>query len=136
MTLRNTLAVSTVAMALLVAGCGAHYGDKELGGSLVGAGLGALAGSQVGSGKGKLAAVAVGALAGAFVGSDVGRSLDRADRLHAARGTQTALEGRPAGKTVTWRNPDSGNWGAPSPPPAPIRPLAAVPAGTTNPRST
>ncbi len=84
---------------------------KQAGGTLIGAGLGALLGSQVGSGKGKLAAVAVGALAGAWAGSEVGKSLDRADRMYAERTAQDSLEYNQAGQQKSWRNPDSGNSG-------------------------
>ncbi len=80
-------------------------------GTLVGAGLGALAGSQIGGGTGRLAAVAIGALGGAYLGGEVGRSLDRADRARADRTARTALEYNRTGETVRWRNPDSGHSG-------------------------
>ncbi len=80
-------------------------------GTLLGAGLGALAGSQIGGGTGQLAAVAIGALGGAYLGGEVGRSLDRADKAHAERASQSALEYTRSGQTVRWRNPDSGHSG-------------------------
>ncbi len=89
-------------------------GPKQTGGTLVGAGLGALAGSQIGSGKGQLAAVAIGTLLGAWMGSEVGKSLDRADRLamqQAERQARTA----PIGETISWRNPDTGHSGTITP---------------------
>ena len=61
---------------------------KETGGTLLGAGLGALIGSNVGSGKGQLTAVALGALVGAWAGSEVGKSLDKADRVFAEKNAQ------------------------------------------------
>ncbi len=88
---------------------------KQTAGTLVGAGLGALAGSQIGSGKGQLAAVAIGALAGAYLGGEVGASLDKADRLYAQRTTQQSLENNPSGTTTAWRNPDSGHSGTVTP---------------------
>lgn len=97
-------------LALALAACentGDGPGGKQTVGTLLGAGLGALAGSQFGGGKGQLAAVAVGALAGAWLGSETGKSLDKADRAHAQRTTQTALETYPTNKTATWNNPDS-----------------------------
>ncbi len=84
---------------------------KQAGGTLIGAGLGALVGSQVGGGKGKLAAVAIGALAGAWAGSEVGKSLDKADRLYAQRNAQNGLEYNQTGQAVAWKNPDSGHSG-------------------------
>ena len=88
---------------------------KQTGGTLIGAGLGALAGSQMGSGKGQLAAVAIGALGGAWLGSEAGKSLDNADRLYAERTAQNALETGKSGQTSTWRNPDSGHAGTITP---------------------
>ena len=110
--------VSLIAVVLLVGACAGNQGQKQTGGTLLGAGLGALAGSQIGSGSGQLAAVAIGALAGAFVGGEVGKSLDRADRIAMQNSTQRALETAPSGQSVVWRNPDSGNSGTIVPQPA------------------
>ena len=103
--------LASLAMSTVLIGCSANYGPKETGGTLVGAGLGALAGSQIGSGTGQLVAVGLGTLAGALLGNEVGRLLDRADRLHAGQTAQTGLESVPSGHTVGWRNPDSGHSG-------------------------
>lgn len=111
--------VAILAAAFLLGACANDgKGQKEAGGTLLGAGLGALAGSQIGSGRGQLAAVAIGALAGAFVGNQVGKSLDRADKVAMERSTQNALETAPSGQAVAWRNPDSGNSGTITPQPA------------------
>lgn len=88
---------------------------KQTGGTLLGAGLGALAGSQVGSGKGQMAAVAAGALLGGFFGGEAGKSLDRADNLYAARSAQSSLEYNRVGEAASWSNPDSGNTGSYTP---------------------
>jgi surface antigen len=110
--------VAILAAAFLLGACAnGGKGQKQTGGTLLGAGLGALAGSQIGSGRGQLAAVAIGALAGAFLGNEVGKSLDRADEVAMERSTQTALETAPSGQTVAWRNPDSGNSGTITPQP-------------------
>ncbi len=106
----KTMTAATLA-ALLLAGCVTGDNQKQVGGTLVGAGLGALAGSQVGGGRGQLAAVAIGALAGAFIGSEVGQSLDRADRLHAQQAQQVAYSA-PIGQPIEWNNPQSGNYGS------------------------
>lgn len=105
-----SVTAAAFAAALALGGC-ADTGPKQTGGTLIGAGLGALAGSQIGGGSGQLAAVAIGALGGAFLGSEVGKSLDRADRNYMANNSQTALERTPSGQTTSWRNPDSGNSG-------------------------
>jgi len=108
--------VAFIAAAFLFSACTVSgQGQKQTGGTLIGAGLGALAGSQIGSGRGQLAAVAIGTLAGAFLGSEVGKSLDIADKAAMERSTQQALETAPSGQTVAWRNPDSGNSGTITP---------------------
>ncbi len=105
-----TRAISVVLLSGALVACQTNGGPKQSGGTLLGAGLGALAGSQIGSGRGKLVAVALGALGGAMVGNSVGQSLDRADRIYAARAADSA-HSAPIGQPVAWRNPDSGNRG-------------------------
>lgn len=103
---------SVLLLAVPLAACETRdAGTKQTGGTLIGAGLGALAGAQVGGGSGKLAAVALGALAGAYLGSEIGQSLDDADRLAMERNAQQSLETAPTGQTSAWRNPDSGHSG-------------------------
>ncbi|MEE8202858.1 MAG: glycine zipper 2TM domain-containing protein, partial [Alphaproteobacteria bacterium] len=83
------------ASALSVAACVTDAGPKQTVGTLVGAGLGGLAGSQIGGGKGKLVAVGAGVLLGGLLGSEVGKSLDKADQLYAERNAQQTLEATP-----------------------------------------
>jgi surface antigen len=83
-------------------------GNKQLGGTLLGAGAGGLVGAQFGKGTGKLAATGAGTLIGALIGGAAGRSLDKADALYASQAGYQALEHQPAGTAVAWRNPDSG----------------------------
>lgn len=89
-------------------------GEKEGVGTLIGAGLGALAGSQIGGGKGRMAAVAIGALLGAFAGNEIGKSLDKAD-LAALENAGERARSAPIGKTIDWSNPQSGNSGTVTP---------------------
>ena len=107
-----------IAIALIttifLAGC-IEGGQKQQMGTIVGAGLGALAGSQIGHGKGQLAAVAIGTLIGAGIGNSVGKSLDRADRLAMQEAQYEALENNRSGTSETWTNPDSGNYGSLTP---------------------
>ena len=108
MTLMKLGAVA-LAGALLV-GC-QGVGPKETGGTLIGAGAGALVGSQIGGGKGQLAATAIGALLGGLAGGSVGRTLDAVDRQHLQTATQRTLESAPTGQPGSWHNPDTGHSG-------------------------
>ncbi len=105
-------------VVIAFAACSQNAGNKEIGGTLIGAAAGGLLGAQVGRGKGQLAAVAVGALLGAWAGNEIGKSLDRADRLAMQNTTQNALETGRSRDPVSWRNPDSGHYGTVTPQPA------------------
>jgi surface antigen len=111
---KTKIIATGLASMLLLSACQTTGGDKQAGGTLVGAGLGALAGSQIGSGRGKLVAIALGTLGGAFMGQSVGRSLDRADRLAMGQAQDTAASA-PIGTPISWRNPDSGHYGVVTP---------------------
>ena len=89
-------------------------GNKELLGAGGGALAGGLLGAQLGDGSGRLWATGAGALIGALVGSEIGSSLDKADRAYANTANQRAATA-PVGETVTWNNPDSGNYGSVTP---------------------
>ncbi len=113
--MRFTKVIIPALVAIALAGCQNNpYGEKQTGGALIGGALGGLAGSQIGSGKGQLAATAAGALLGLFAGSEVGKSLDRADRLAAERAQQQAYAA-PVGQQITWSNPNSGHSGTITP---------------------
>jgi surface antigen len=104
------------AAALMMSGCvTSDTGNKQLAGTLLGAGAGGLVGAQFGNGTGKLAATGAGTLVGALIGGAAGRSLDKADALYASRAGYQALEYQPAGAAVPWRNPDSGRHGSVQP---------------------
>ncbi len=105
------LSVAALVAVPLVACENAQDNPKQTLGTLVGAGLGALAGSQIGGGKGQLAAVAIGALAGGWAGSEIGKSLDRADKIYAQRNAQDSLEYNQSGQAKAWKNPDTGHSG-------------------------
>ncbi len=109
-------ALAGLTAVLLLAGCADFQNNpKRSVGTLLGGGVGTLLGSQLGSGGGQLAAVAIGTLGGAFLGSELGRSLDRADRLHMQQSSQRALEHNRSGLASTWRNPDTGHSGIVTP---------------------
>lgn len=101
-----------MAAALLVSCQDIQDNPKQAGGTLIGAGLGALAGSQVGGGKGQMAAIAIGALGGAYLGGSLGKSLDQADKMYAERTAQNTFEYNRSGVASNWNNPDSGHSGS------------------------
>lgn len=113
--MRKSIIASFAAAGLLV-GCansgqpGEFGANKTTAGGLVGAGLGGLAGSQIGGGTGKLVATGAGVLIGALIGSEVGKSLDKADRDYAAR-AQNQAAAAPIGQTIVWSNPETGHSG-------------------------
>ena len=91
-----------------------NSGTKEKVGSVAGAVAGGLAGSQIGGGSGRLWATGVGTLLGAWVGNEVGKSLDKADYMYAQKAEQQAYQA-PLGQTIAWNNPESGNYGTVTP---------------------
>jgi len=114
----SKLVIVLVLTAFVTACAQGQNNQKQTLGTLLGAGAGALLGSQVGGGKGKLAAVAIGALGGAFLGMELGKSLDAADRQQAGDAQQKALENNRSGQSTAWRNPDTGHSGVVTPRPA------------------
>jgi surface antigen len=101
-------------LGIVLWGC-AGAGPKETGGTVIGAGTGAIIGGQFGHGAGRLVGVAVGALAGGLIGGEIGRSLDARDRAEMERSTQYALENSRTDERYEWRNPDSGHYGYTTP---------------------
>lgn len=76
--------------------------NRELLGTVLGAGAGALGGSQIGKANGNIAAVIAGTVIGGLVGGIVGRSMDQAD----VQCLGQAMEHAQTGQTIVWRNPD------------------------------
>ena len=105
------LSVSALLVLFLNACQTAQNSPKQTVGTLMGAGVGALIGTQIGGGKGKLAAVVIGTLGGAYLGSEIGKSLDAADRMYMDQNAQSTLEHSQTNERSTWKNPDSGNSG-------------------------
>ena len=117
---RRSVGLKTVAVLIVSIGLAACSGEgpKEVVGTLGGGALGAVGAAAVTKGKStktRLAATAAGALLGAFLGREVGKSLDKADRLYAERAAAGALEGNRTGQAASWRNPDSGHHGTVTP---------------------
>ncbi len=111
MTIRKIAIVTLLALSL---GACQTTGQRQTGGALIGAGLGGLLGSQFGNGSGKLAATALGTVGGLLIGSEIGRSMDQADRAYYQNAASKA-QSAPIGETITWNNPESGNSGAVTP---------------------
>ena len=64
-----------------------------------------------GKGGGRPAATIVGAVLGGIVGSEIGRSMDKQDRILAQQAELLALERGRSGEATPWRNPDNGRYG-------------------------
>lgn len=97
---------------LAATACSSDTGPKEVGGTVVGAGAGALIGNAIGGAAGnRLAGTLVGAAVGGFLGNRIGAALDDEDRRRAYAAQMQALEGGPSGAPVAWRNPQSGRYG-------------------------
>ena len=96
--------VASLSLSILLSGCTSVTNEGV--GTVTGGVVGGLLGSQFGGGAGKVAAVAGGALLGAFLGGKIGQYMDRQDQMQ----MQRALETAPVGRSVTWTNPDNGNY--------------------------
>ena len=105
--------IVAVLATVVLAGCQTSMQDnpKQTIGTVLGAGLGGLIGAGIGSGKGQLAAVAIGVLAGSYFGSEIGKSLDSADKAYMDKNAKDGLEYSKTGTTTAWKNPDTGNSG-------------------------
>jgi surface antigen len=97
----RVLAASLV-LALLAA-CESQPSKEDIG-MATGAVLGGVLGHQIGGGSGKTVATIGGAALGAFVGSRVGRNMDRIDQAR----TTHALDQSADGESTAWRNDETG----------------------------
>src|SRR3954464_5491339 len=113
----RVLAIVVIGTAL--AACAADSGPKEVGGTLVGAGAGAVIGNAIGGAAGNRA---VGTLAGAAIGgmlgNRIGAAMDDEDKRRAYAGKVQALESGPAAGPLAWRGAHSGRYGSIVPGPA------------------
>lgn len=109
--------IAALAILVLAAGCTQGPGggpSKQNVGLVTGAALGGAVGSLFGSGKGKVIPAAVGVFLGALIGSEIGRSMDEVDRIKLDQANAQAKTA-PIGETITWNNPDTGNYGSVTP---------------------
>ncbi|MCB9983298.1 MAG: glycine zipper 2TM domain-containing protein [Rhodospirillales bacterium] len=114
--MKNLFLIPLVLVAFVASGCEniQNSGTKEKIGGVSGAVVGGLLGSKIGGGSGQLWATGAGVLLGAFIGSEIGKSLDNADRVMLGQANQRA-QTAPIGETVSWNNPDSGHYGTVTP---------------------
>ncbi len=97
-------ACAVLSISIIMSGCA----SKQDSGTIIGAIAGALVASQFGGGDGKLAMVALGTLGGAFLGNEVGKSMDEVDRMKA----QSAIKNTAmSGNVSYWSNSNTGNYG-------------------------
>lgn len=111
--MRRISLIAAVAIAAMVSAC-EGMGQRETVGGLTGAALGGLLGAQFGSGSGQLVATGAGVLVGGLIGSEIGRSMDQVDQMKANQAVVRA-QSAPLGESITWNNPDSGNYGTITP---------------------
>lgn len=95
--------------ALVIALCtisliGCSNMNKQDVGMLTGGVAGGLLGSTVGGGNGRILAIAAGTLAGAFIGGQIGKSMDETDRLR----MNQALDSNAVGQPAYWHNNNTG----------------------------
>jgi surface antigen len=109
--------IALAIVASLLAGCEAQ-GPKQSGGTLMGAGAGALMGSAIAGRHDQGFGIVMGALIGGMLGNAVGKSLDDQDRAMMGRAQYNAFERNPSGQASYWSNPDSGHSGYVTPRPA------------------
>lgn len=114
--MKKLILLTAMIASVGLAGCESMQGagTKQTVGTAGGAVIGGILGSRVGGGSGQLWATGAGALIGALVGSEIGKSLDRADRGYLADANQRA-HSAPIGESISWNNPESGNYGTVTP---------------------
>jgi surface antigen len=106
--------LAAAATALSLTAC--DYGTKETIGTIAGAGLGAWAGSAIDNrGSGGVVAVAAGTVIGGLIGNQIGKGLDKVDRMEAGKAQYSSLEYGRSGQSRDWYNPDTGNGGSYTP---------------------
>jgi len=88
--------------------------DPNSTGTVLGGVAGGFLGSQFGEGSGKVAASVAGALLGAWAGNKIVQGMTAKDRSYYGNAASEAYTA-PAGQTITWYNPDSGNQGTITP---------------------
>lgn len=110
--------LAVLSVAIMATGCltnEAGQVNKQALVGVTGAVAGGAIGSNIGKGTGNTAAIIGGAVLGGLLGSEMGKSLDRADITYMNRTQQQTFENAKAGRTSSWKNPDSGAHGTITP---------------------
>ncbi len=106
-------AAAFAVVVILATGCETMQSNPK---TTVGAVGGATVGGLIaGAAGGNAAAVAAGVIGGGLVGGLIGNLLDERDRRLQAEAAYQAFERTRTGKSVAWRNPDSGHSGTVKP---------------------
>lgn len=115
--IKNKMIIMALAVIVSLGACAAPgeqnqmgMGNKQTIGGLGGAVLGGLAGASMGKGQGRLWTTGAGVLVGALAGSEIGKSLDRSDRMYNDQAWNRAYSA-PLNNQVSWNNPDNGHNG-------------------------
>ncbi|MEQ1789894.1 MAG: RT0821/Lpp0805 family surface protein, partial [Rickettsiales bacterium] len=93
---------------------GGNVNKRDVG-TLAGAIGGGVIGHNIGGGAGQTVATIAGTLLGGAIGNSVGGSLDNADMAAYSQASSHALETVPAGQSLPWKNPQTGNYGSVTP---------------------
>ena len=100
-------------VAVLLTGCATIEQNPKT--AIGAAGGGTLGGLIAAAAGGSPAAIAASVIGGILVGGVVGNLLDDRGKRLAAEAAHRAMESTPTGKSVAWRNPDSGHTGTVTP---------------------
>jgi surface antigen len=95
--------ITLMALSLFLIAC--TQNPNRDAGVATGAIVGGILGNQVGKGSGRAWATGIGMLAGAYIGGNIGASMDREDRLNSQRALETYSDNR----SSSWENPNTGN---------------------------
>ena len=126
--MKNSKILAIIAITSLLSACAQPTGPGNRGiiqggssvnkadiGTLAGAIGGGVIGHNIGGGAGQTIATIAGTLLGGAIGNSIGGSLDNADMAAYDNASRRALENAPAGQTLPWKNPESGNYGSITP---------------------
>jgi surface antigen len=101
--MKKILATLLISFTGLSLGACENMTNQDVG-TVTGGVLGGLIGSRFGGGSGQLVAIGAGAVAGAYIGGQMGRSMDAQDRAR----MNSAFENNAVGQPAYWQNQNTG----------------------------